>query len=813
MRGKAAFEVLKHFVLLSLLVSPLDSQGPPGIHPWVRLRDSSGTAVQNSGEPLSIRRSCGGCHDVEYIASHSAHSAACQSGLLSVAAQASSRPLEPIESGPNEPNCLICHTPNPANEQWISSLRDGDTEWALTSTLANTSIIERVGDRWRWNADAFTSSGTVDGRLFRLGKPTDENCGLCHGITGSGLAEPVSLESLGPGSMHTVTTGEIFSPQRISNSGINLRNKNQLSRTWDVHAERLLDCTDCHHTVNNPAYCRESDQSQPKGLKFDGRRVPYAVYLRRPNHNLAGQSGSCSGDEVNLECVKCHDPAPTHEWLPYAERHFAQITCQACHTPRLYSVAVESVDWTRLSEDGSPRVTYRGSDSDGTPVANDLVDGFEPVLLTRHDADGHTRLAPYNLVTSWYWVAGDPARPIPIDTVRIALDSGIRSSAEFMAAYDADGDGTIDDEESVVDSEAKLSRTRDLLVSFGFESPRIVGEIQPYAINHNTTGAGWAARECESCHQSESRMSHSVVLSSVFPTGVVPVASEDTDALLLGDALVNEEGRLMYEPATKLSGFYVLGHNSVRWANVLGFLAVLGVLLGVVTHATLRWRAARRRKPVDTSQANEVYMYTVYERFWHWLQALAILILMLTGIEIHFSAFDLFGFALAVSVHNIVGFVVVANALFAAFYHFATGEIQQYLPQPHGFYGQAIDQAKYYLNGIFHGHAHPFEKRPDRKLNPLQQMTYLVILNVLLPIQIVTGVLIWGAQRWVGVHEALGGLTALATVHSLGSWMFAAFLLLHIYLTTTGPTPTANISAMLNGWERIETNNKALEKS
>ncbi len=812
MMGKAAFKVVQLFALLPLLASPLVAQGPPGIHPWLRLRDSSGTAVQNSGNPVSLRRSCGGCHDVDFIASHSSHSTACQSGLLSVATQASSRPLEPIEGGSAEPNCLICHTPNPANDQWINSLREGDTEWAVTSTLANTSIVERSGDRWRWNPDAFTSSGTVNGQLLRILRPSNENCGLCHGITGSGLDEPVSLESLGPGSMHTLTTGEIFSPQRIANSGINLRDKNQLSRTWDVHAERLVDCTDCHHSINNPAYCRESDESQPKGLRFDGRRVPFAVYLRRPNHNLAGQSGSCSGEEVDLSCQKCHDPAPTHGWLPYAERHFAQITCQACHTPRLFSVAVESVDWTRLSADGSPRVTYRGSESEVTTAADDLVDGFEPVLLTRQDADGRTRLAPYNLVTSWYWVAGDPERPVPIDSLRLALDSGVEN-AELLAAFDSDGNGSIDNEESVLDTEAKVSRTRDLLVSFGFESPRIVGEIQPYSINHNTIGAGWAARECESCHQAESRMSHSVVLSSVFPTGVVPIASEKTDAFLLGDALVDEDGRLLYEPASKLSGFYVLGHNSVRWANVLGFLAVVGVLFGVVAHALLRWRATRGRAPTDMSEAAEVYMYTVYERFWHWLQALAIMILLVTGIEIHFSAFDLFGFALAVSVHNVVGFVVVANALFAALYHFASGDIRQYLPKPQGFFDQAIDQARYYLGGIFHGRTHPFEKTPERKLNPLQQLTYLSILNILLPIQIVTGLLIWGAQRWEGIHESLGGLTVLAPVHALGSWMFAAFLLLHVYLTTTGPTPTANIRAMLHGWERSESHQEVLERS
>jgi thiosulfate reductase cytochrome b subunit len=237
------------------------------------------------------------------------------------------------------------------------------------------------------------------------------------------------------------------------------------------------------------------------------------------------------------------------------------------------------------------------------------------------------------------------------------------------------------------------------------------------------------------------------------------------------------------------------------------------VLLGAATHALLRWRAARRHTQAPAPHTTDVYMYTFYERFWHWLQAVAIIILLVTGVEIHFSAVEIFGFALAVRVHNIVSAIVVANAVFAAFYHLASGEIRQYLPEPAGFFGQGISQAKFYLSGIFLGHPHPFEKRPDRKLNPLQQITYLSILNILLPIQIVTGLLIWGAQRWEIVDSTFGGLTLLAPMHALGAWMFAAFLLLHVYLTTTGPTPTANIGAMLHGWERSESHQEVLEKS
>ena len=63
--------------------------------------------------------------------------------------------------------------------------------------------------------------------------------------------------------------------------------------------------------------------------------------------------------------------------------------------------------------------------------------------------------------------------------------------------------------------------------------------------------------------------------------------------------------------------------------------------------------------------------------------------------------------------------------------------------------------------------------------------------------------MIWGAERWPQTAEMMGGLGFVAPVHTLLAWLFAAFLIMHIYLTTTGHTPLANIKAMVNGWEEV----------
>jgi thiosulfate reductase cytochrome b subunit len=266
---------------------------------------------------------------------------------------------------------------------------------------------------------------------------------------------------------------------------------------------------------------------------------------------------------------------------------------------------------------------------------------------------------------------------------------------------------------------------------------------------------------------------------------------------------------LQFVPSTSEAGLYILGHNANSLVNWLGVLMILGVTLGVIVHGGLRFFTARTRAkamvpetPVATQQ---VYMYDVYERLWHWLQTAAILLLLFTGLIIHKpDMFGLFSFSYVVQVHNILALLLVINAALSLFYHLASGEIKQFIPRPRGFFDQAFQQAIYYLRGIFNKEPHPFEKTRDRKMNPLQQVTYLMILNVLLPLQILTGALMWGAQRWPSLVNWFGGLPVLGPVHTLVAWTFAAFIILHVYLTTTGPEPLTGMKAMVMGYEDVE---------
>ncbi len=141
--------------------------------------------------------------------------------------------------------------------------------------------------------------------------------------------------------------------------------------------------------------------------------------------------------------------------------------------------------------------------------------------------------------------------------------------------------------------------------------------------------------------------------------------------------------------------------------------------------------------------------YSLHERIWHWLQATAMMLLIVTGMAIHYpDRFGVFGcMANAVRWHWWIGLALIVNAFLGIFYHLTADKYHHFLPRMDDFTEAAVRQARFYLYGIFKGEPHPFEHDERRKLNPLQKITYLARLNVLLPFQIATGVLMWGADR------------------------------------------------------------------
>lgn len=196
--------------------------------------------------------------------------------------------------------------------------------------------------------------------------------------------------------------------------------------------------------------------------------------------------------------------------------------------------------------------------------------------------------------------------------------------------------------------------------------------------------------------------------------------------------------------------------------------------------------------------SEKIYIFTKFERFWHWSQASLIIFLMLTAFDIH-GTYAIFGFEKAVMYHRIAAWSLVGLWVFAVFWHLATGEWRQYAPTTKN----VRTMANYYLSGIFKNAPHPHRPTQLIKHNPLQRLAYLFILGFVGPLIWITGWLYLFYDQWAAWGLGKLSLETVATGHTIGAFLMLLFLIAHVYLITTGATLTSHLKAMITGWEKV----------
>lgn len=138
----------------------------------------------------------------------------------------------------------------------------------------------------------------------------------------------------------------------------------------------------------------------------------------------------------------------------------------------------------------------------------------------------------------------------------------------------------------------------------------------------------------------------------------------------------------------------------------------------------------------------KLYLYPVWLRIWHAINALCIIALIISGISLHYSgrSFLLIDFQTAVTVHNYAGFILSLSYFIFVLGNILTKNGKYYRVKIKGLDQRLKKQIIYYVSGMFKGKESPFPVSEKRKFNPLQKYAYIFIMYVFLPILIVTGV-------------------------------------------------------------------------
>jgi thiosulfate reductase cytochrome b subunit len=517
-----------------------------------------------------------------------------------------------------------------------------------------------------------------------------------------------------------------------------------------------------------------------------------------PDHRLAERG-----------CRGCHDPMKAHAFLPYRQRHMSALACQSCHAASSMGPAAEMVDATVVTLDGRPAVAWRNVERrPGEPLGAATIRPFRPLLVERQEGDGARRLAPVNPVARWRWLSGADRAEVPFEKVLQAYLEGAAYAPAILEAFDANRDGRIDGAELRLDAPRKTALVANRLRALGVADPVVEGTLDVYPLAHGISTRDRALRDCEACHAKDSRVSQDgYLLASYLPGGVPPRPGDRARVELAGTIAPAAGGglELRSAPGTAPAGLHVLGHSRQGLTNTLGFALFLAVSGGVSLHGLARILLRKRRLAAAPHPPSErEYAFGRYERLWHWTMALAGIALLVTGLEVHGGeGLRLMQLTTAVAVHNAFAVVLMVNGFLALFYHVTTLAIRNFIPHPHGFVERVLEHMTYQARGIFYGESHP-PNAPGHKLNPLQQITYLALLNVLFPLQFATGALIWAVGEWPSWAAALHGLRWVAPVHNAGAWLFLSFFVLHVYLVTTGRTPSDHLRAMVTGYQHVD---------
>lgn len=200
---------------------------------------------------------------------------------------------------------------------------------------------------------------------------------------------------------------------------------------------------------------------------------------------------------------------------------------------------------------------------------------------------------------------------------------------------------------------------------------------------------------------------------------------------------------------------------------------------------------------------SQLYLYARWVRIWHWINALLFLTLMYSGASMHFNGTGLLlDFQTAITVHNTSGILLTIGWIGFVIGNLTSSNGHHYRIQLKGFLGRLIAQSLYYGYGIFKNAPHPFNPSAEAKLNTLQQVTYIGVMYLLMPLLIISG---WAFLFSVYLPETLlgiGSVWVVAMLHLTIAYLLVLFLLVHLYIITTGETLMTNLKAMLTGWHR-----------
>lgn len=200
--------------------------------------------------------------------------------------------------------------------------------------------------------------------------------------------------------------------------------------------------------------------------------------------------------------------------------------------------------------------------------------------------------------------------------------------------------------------------------------------------------------------------------------------------------------------------------------------------------------------------ANRIYLYPVWIRLWHTTNALMFILLVVTGISLHYATAEgsLIPFQISVAIHNICAIILTVNYGVFVIGNMISGNGMFYRKWRKNLWPKLWKQFMFYAVGIFKGEPHPFPITKKQKFNPLQKVSYVFAMYFGMPLLIISGFGLMFPEKISATIFNISGLLFYDVLHIIVGFVLSMFLLIHLYTCTLGDKPGTLFKSMVNGY-------------
>ena len=201
-------------------------------------------------------------------------------------------------------------------------------------------------------------------------------------------------------------------------------------------------------------------------------------------------------------------------------------------------------------------------------------------------------------------------------------------------------------------------------------------------------------------------------------------------------------------------------------------------------------------------------LYPLWIRIWHLLNAVLIIMLIITGALMQFTGPDsqllIALFPGSARIHDVSAIILTISYMAFVAGNIISDNGIHYRLKRKDIMPDSVIQLKYFTWGMFRKEKIPFPVTEDSKFNPLEKISYLLAMYAALPLLIMSGIIMLFPD--MKIIDLMGNSFYLFTdiLHIVTGFMISMFLVIHIYTCTITTKPGSILRSIISGYREPE---------